>query len=168
MSEGPTRARSLGDTSRQILRAICDTFLPAGGCFPEGAENLELARRIEGHFAGMGPGGPRLAALLLRWIDLQPLLFELRPRRFRTLPLRERTRTLDRMERSRLPLRRQPLLTLKLLLSVHAYADAGVAERIGHDRAYLSGKLREAEERRQRGGKGPYPTPEPPPRSPGA
>ena len=151
---------SLGPRSRATLQAIADAFLPAGGAFEEGATTLGLTERVEAYFASMGPLGLPMASLMLAWMDAQPLLFQLRPTRLRRLDLGERVRLLEEMERSRLMIRRQPVLMLKLLLGLHAYREPAVARAIGYERGYLESKLAAAEERRRAGGKGPYPVPE--------
>jgi len=151
---------TLGPRSRATLRAIADAFLPAGGAFEEGAGSIGLAERVETYFARMGPLGPPMASLLLAWMDAQPLLFHRRPTRFHRLDLDQRVRLLEEMEGSRLIIRRQPVLMLKLILGLHAYREPAVARAIGYERRYLESKLSAAEERRRAGGKGPYPVPE--------
>ncbi len=150
----------LGDRSRVTLRAIADAFLPAGGAFDEGADAIALAERVETYFARMGPFGLPLASLLLAWMDAQSLLFHLRPTRLHRLDLDQRVRLLEEMEESRLMIRRQPVVMLKLLLGLHAYREPAIARAIGYGHDYLESKLQAAEARRRAGGKGPYPVPE--------
>jgi hypothetical protein len=152
----------LGPGNRRILRSVCEAFLPDGGSFSTGAEEIALAQKVEAYFAGALPRGTALLALLLRWIELQPLLFHLRLRRFPSLSLEDRVRVLEGMEASRLLLRCQPIRMLKLLLGLHAYRTPEVAIQVGRDPSHLQEAIRAAAERRSRGDKGPYPTPEAP------
>ncbi len=162
--DAPLQAVSsgLGPGSRRILRSVCEAFLPDGGSFPTGAEEIALAEKVAAYFAGALPRGSALLALLLRWIELQPLLFHLRPRRFHALSLEDRVRVLEAMESSRLLLRCQPIRMLKLLLGLHAYRVPEVAIQVGLDPSHLQEAIRAAGERRSRGDKGPFPSPEAP------
>jgi hypothetical protein len=154
-------AATLDEGSRRILRAIAEAFLPRGGAFPLGAEEIALAEKVETHLAGFHPLVLPLTAVILRWVDVQPL-FHLRAARLQSLTVTERVRVLEAMEHSRLLVRRQPVLLLKLFLGLHAYRDPSVARQVGYDRAHLDERVREAAERRGRGGKGPYPIPRTP------
>jgi hypothetical protein len=160
-------AATLDEGSRRILRATAEAFLPRGGSFPLGAEEIAMAEKVETHLAGFHPLVLPLTAAVLRWLDIQPL-FHLRAARLQNLTVAERARVLEAMERSRLLLRRQPVLMLKLFLGLHAYRDPSVARQVGYDRAHLDERIREAAERRKRGGKGPYPIPQAPPPTGGA
>lgn len=154
---------ALSEASRRILSAIGDAFLPPGGAFAQGAEEIGLAQKVEAHLAQAFPAGLPAVAMLLRWVDMQPILFHLTPHRLHTLPLEERVRILDAMERSPLLARRQTAAMLKLFLGLHAYRDPAIARQVGFDRAYLDAKIRAAADRRKAGAKGPYPMPQAPP-----
>ena len=154
---------ALSEGSRRILGAVGDAFLPPGGAFAQGADAIGLAQKVESHIAQAFPLGLPAMAALLHWIDLQPILFHLTPHRLHTLPLEERVRILEAMERSALLARRQTAVTLKLFLGLHAYRDSAVARQVGFDRSYLDAKIRAAADRRKAGGKGPFPVPQAPP-----
>ncbi len=153
----------LSEGSRRILDAVSETFLPPGGAFAQGAESIGLARKVESHLAQAFPMGRPAVGAMLGWVDLQPILFHATPHRLQTLPLEERVRILEAMERSPLLVRRQAAITLKLFLGLHAYRDPAIAREVGFDRSYLDAKIQAAADRRQAGGKGPYPVPQAPP-----
>ena len=162
-AERAAAGSALSEASRRILGSVAEAFLPPGGAFAQGSETIGLAQKVEAHIAQAYPLGIPVAAALLHWVDLQPILFHLRPHRLRALPVEERVRILETMERSPLLLRRQTAMTLKLFLGLHAYRDPAVARQTGFDRSWLDAKILAAAARRKAGQKGPYPVPQAPP-----
>jgi hypothetical protein len=157
----PSPPRSLTPREREILERVAEAFLPPLGPFPISAQDLHLAEGVV-RFMETAPGGIRRTfPYLLHFLDWNPLLFHGIPTRLSRLPLEERVRILEAMERSSLSLRRQPILLLKLLLNLHAYQDPRLHEAIGYSRDHLKDRLHKADLRRKRGEKGPFPSAEP-------
>ncbi len=160
-SQSESTASELDPPSMAILRSIADTFMPAGGAFPASANDIDLAGRVAEHICRIGPAASLGFRILLRWVDLQPIL-RLRFRRFHKLQLVDRVQVLESMELSRLMIRRQPAIALKTLMGLHGYNDPAVHEHLGYERKWIEDRIKAAQERRNDGRKGPYPGPESP------
>jgi hypothetical protein len=111
-----TRDRYMDETEEDILAAIGDALMPRGGAFEAGyadfrKECLADARRMLAAQPTLTRGANRI---MLRTIDLMPLVLTLRPTSFRRLPLERRIDILKRIENSRVSIVRLALFAAKL------------------------------------------------------
>ncbi len=108
-----------------LLDVVTDAFVPAGGAFPTGARDVELARRIDAFLTGEDPEVVRGLASALRLVEWGSPLLAGRLGRFSRLDLEGRTACLAALAGSRLELPRQVFGALKeLSLFVFYAADA--------------------------------------------
>jgi len=120
---------------------LLDTLLPAGGAFAPGSRSTPLQTDFERYFAELHGRGPVGLALLLYGLEFGPYLVGPKRRRFTALLPDQRQRYLDSFERSHWAVRRQLLLSLKLIVMLHFYGYPGVQRAVGYDGTYLRGKL---------------------------
>jgi choline dehydrogenase-like flavoprotein len=122
----------------RTLVAAVDTFVPRGGSFPLGAEDVGTAERVVGYVARMPRAVQRQFRLLLRAWEAGPLASR-HLRSFTRLTPEARAAWANACQTSANPLRRVPLLLLKTL-SVSAFcADPRVETALGYTAQCLDG-----------------------------
>ncbi len=115
------------------LGALLEAMIPQGGPFPEGARDVRLLADVDSFVGGAGTAGAKALRLAAGFLDLAPLLLPpWRGRRFRRLTLEERIDLLEAWEVSRLPLLRQAVHNLKMLITVSFYSRPQIEARLGY------------------------------------
>jgi hypothetical protein len=125
----------------ELLRGLTSTMVPEGGAFAAGASTVQLDQTVWEYFGRLHPLGTTGLTVILYVIELGPLLFGPRRRRFSRLDAAEREAYLAGWETSRLAPRRQLLHGLKLAVMLHFYDTPAVAAAVGFDGTYLRDKL---------------------------
>ena len=141
LSEPALQQASPQGRTAELLRLITDTMVPAGEPFEESARTVRLDEAVWGYFGQLHPLGTVGLSVLVHTVELAPLLFGPRRRRFSALSAEQRERHLDAWENSRLALRRQVIRALKLAVMLHFYDSPQTCAAIGYDGSYLRDKL---------------------------
>lgn len=125
----------------ELLRLLTSTMVPEGGAFATGATTAQLDQTVWQYFTRLHPLGTTGLTVILYVIELGPLAFGPRRRRFSQLNPAEREVYIAGWETSRLGPRRQLLNGLKLAVMLHFYDIPAVASAVGFDGTYLRDKL---------------------------
>jgi hypothetical protein len=123
--------RHLRGVEESIVRAAADAFFPPNGPIARSGSEADIVGWFDRHFATSPPRQLRLMRLLLRFVQLSPLVFGPRRKRFTNLPLPDRIDFLAGMSKSRIYFRRVAFLSLRTLMTMAYLADAGVMGAIG-------------------------------------
>ena len=118
-----------------------EMMAPEGGAFATGATTAQLDQTVWQYFTRLHPLGTTGLTVILYVIELGPLAFGPRRRRFSQLNPAEREVYIAGWETSRLGPRRQLLNGLKLAVMLHFYDIPAVASAVGFDGTYLRDKL---------------------------
>jgi len=137
----PATAVALDGRSGPILDALLDTMLPAGGAFALGGRLTPLRQDFGQYFGQLHARGPVGLALLLHALEYGPYILGPKRRRFTALRPDERQRYLSGFEDSRWALRRQLILSIKLIVMLHFYGYPEAQRAVGYDGHYLREKL---------------------------
>ena len=112
-----------------VFRALAEAFVPEAAALD--ARAWEEAEGIVGGFLASRPASVRRqAALLVRLLDLLPLVFH--GRRFRSLDVARRTRLLERLQDAPVLLVRRGIWGLRTLAFMGFYGRAEAAGAIGY------------------------------------
>jgi hypothetical protein len=124
-------AFALAPRHRSMLRALgAALFAHAGGPRPEQLD--ALVDGIERHLIPVSRAQRTLLLLavdLVRWL---PVLLFVAARPFEDLPVDERVRLLERMDRSRVTLLLMPLIAFKSLMSMYFFEDESELRAMGY------------------------------------
>jgi hypothetical protein len=128
-------ARCLDRKEEQILLALGEAMLPCGGAFPAGYGDVAEAcladlRRL---VSAQQVATRLFTRVVLRTLDLLPILLTLRPHTLRGVPLEERSRWLARLETHWFTPFRLLLLALKAYAVLPFFNQPSVARAIGYD-----------------------------------
>ena len=128
-------ARCLDRKEEQILLALGEAILPRGGAFPEGYGDVAGAcladlRRL---VSAQQVATRLFTRIVLRTLDLLPMLLTLRPHTLQSVPLEERSRWLARIETHWFAPFRMMLLALKAYTVLPFFNQPSVARAIGYD-----------------------------------
>lgn len=80
----------LGDHPYRTLSAVARTLLPAGGAFPPGAADVDLARAFDEYLADEPEANVGDLTMALHWLELGPVLYDWRLATFSNLDDDER------------------------------------------------------------------------------
>ncbi len=104
---------SLDEEQRRVLLAVTERIVETGRPDAPSPSEVGALPRIEGLLRSLDPSVVEGLELALRLVDLWPVLFELRFRRFRDLTAAERDESLEGWRSSGLALRRRVFYGLR-------------------------------------------------------
>ena len=127
----PTDSGPLGERQLATVAAIADAILPAGGAFPLGAHDVDVAGRLNHYLNAFNPSTRRQIALLVTAWEYSSL-FSRHLTPFSRLGAEDRERFTAAALRSRYPWRRLPVGLLRQLCSLVYGAAPEVESAIGY------------------------------------
>jgi len=123
--------------SRKIMESLADTMIPSEGPERPGAADMDAVNRLLDFFSQIPPVAFR-AFIFSCWMwEFSPLWIG-KIRRFTSLALEDRVRTLESFENSRLMFRRWALLILKAVIMASFYNNPKIWPFIGYQEGCLS------------------------------
>lgn len=116
---------------RELLAAAADAFFPPGGPIPLSGSEANVVRYFDDYVRRAQPTQAFLMRLLFAFMELGPLPFGPRMRRFSRLSLDERIRFLDGARDSRIYFRRVSFISLRALMTMAYLSHPEVARSMG-------------------------------------
>ncbi len=126
-----TRKWLLTRPERELLAAAADAFFPPAGPIPLSGSEANIVRYFDDYVRRAQPTQAFLMRLLFAFIELGPLPFGPRLRRFSRLSLEDRIRFLDGARASRIYFRRVSFISLRALMTMAYLSTPEVARRMG-------------------------------------
>lgn len=129
--ESSAEYRCLTPGERSILDAVGEVLLPAGGPVPQSAADAGVIEYLDDYLFKIPARQRRLIRLLLRAVDLGPLLLRPGFKCFTGLSAAERERYLASWEQSGVYARRAAFTSLRALFTMAYLADESVQRQLG-------------------------------------
>ncbi|OGP61529.1 MAG: hypothetical protein A2V67_20215 [Deltaproteobacteria bacterium RBG_13_61_14] len=121
----------MGPYLKRVAQSLANRIIPPGGDIPYSVADTHCLAFLENYLRELPAGaGLGLKAMLVA-LDLSPLLFIGRPRRFVNLPEPDQDRYLDDWQESRIYWRRMVVVLLKTLFGMGYYSDPKVLAHLG-------------------------------------
>lgn len=128
MSHFDPNSSMLSRREQSILAAVGNAFFPPDGPIPVCGVDAGVVAYFDRYMQRSGRMQRMLMRLLFAFIDLSPLPFGPRRRRFTSLSQEDRIRLLDGMARSRIYFRRVSFISIRALMTMAYLSNARVAE----------------------------------------
>lgn len=123
---------ALTEREHRTLSQLARALFPGGGAFPVGASDVDLARAFDDFLADEPEWNQADLSRALLLLEMGPILFERRLRRFSGLPAEERLAHFQRWAEGGL-LRRQVATAFRRFLALAFYDTPAVWPHIGYD-----------------------------------
>ena len=121
----------MGPYLRRIAQAFAGRIIPPGGDLPFAVADTDCLAFLEKYLSELPSGTALGLKALLVALDLMPVLFIYRPRRFASLSPEDQDRYLLDWQESRIYWRRMALVLLKALFGIGFYNDPKVLRHLG-------------------------------------
>lgn len=126
--------RCLSDHEYRTMKALAATIIPAGGPFPPGADDFDVARRFDEFLADESPENVSDVKGALLLVEYGPVIFDRRWRTFSNLDAAAQRRHWDDWELSPSLTRRKAALAFRKFVNLVFYDQMAVWPFIGYPR----------------------------------